>query len=182
MLARVARTGLGAGRGLGLGRALSTSAPSSSSSSSSSGGSGSKAGTSGSGSPASPAPAQVIRLKEFPSSLLGRASPLAVLPLSLATANQKDITAHKISLSIKKFQSHATDSGSAAVQIAVATEKILNMVRHTALHRKDKHSNRGFQIMVARRKKMMKYLKRTNLEQFKLLVSALGLEREASHL
>ena len=38
------------------------------------------------------------------------------------------------------------------------------------------------QIMVARRKKMMKYLKRTNLEQFKLLVSALGLEREASHL
>jgi len=136
---------------------------------------------SGSASASASAPT-TIRLKDFPSSLAARLPPLVATPLSLATANQKEITGHKISLSIKKFQSHATDSGSAAVQIAVATEKILNMVRHTALHKKDKASNRGFQMMVARRKKMMQYLKRTDFEQFKLVVGALNLSREASHL
>ena len=89
---------------------------------------------------------------------------------------------HKISLAMMKFQGHATDCGSAAVQIAVATEKIHNMVRHTAVHKKDRHSNRGFQMMVARRKKMMKYLKNTDLQRFKEVVAQLGLEREASNV
>jgi len=73
-------------------------------------------------------------------------SPNLLPSLSLATANQQQITKHKIGLALKKFQSHATDSGSASVQIAVMTEKILNMARHAAMHKKDKHSNRGFQV------------------------------------
>lgn len=124
--------------------------------------------------------APTIRLRDFPAHL--NVATNVALPISLATANQKEITEYKIGLCIKKFQMHVTDSGSAAVQIAVATEKILNMARHSAMHKKDKHSNRGFQMMVARRKKMMIYLKRTDLQKFKETVIALKLEREASHL
>ena len=125
-------------------------------------------------------PSSTIRIKQFPSNL--KVPSMAAIPISLGTACQKDITSYKVSLAFQKFQKHVTDSGSPTVQIAVATEKILNMARHTAVHRKDKHSNRGFQMMVARRKKMMKYLKRTDFQTFKETVAALGLEKEASHI
>jgi len=106
-----------------------------------------------------------------------------VLPsISLATASQKEITSFKIGQAINRFKLHATDAGSAQVQIAVMTEKILNMARHMTMHKKDKHSNRGFQMLAARRKKMMSYLKRTNLEKFKSVIKALGLEREGQHV
>ena len=121
-----------------------------------------------------------IRIKNFPTDL--PVQPAARVPLSLATANQKEITGHKVALSIKRFQAHATDVGSPSVQIAVATEKIINLARHLTMHKKDKHSNRGFQMLTARRKSMMQYLKRKDLAKFKETVSALGLDKEASHI
>jgi len=121
-----------------------------------------------------------IRIKNFPADL--PVQPAVRAPLSLATANQKEITGHKVALSIKRFQAHATDVGSPSVQIAVATEKIINLARHLTMHKKDKHSNRGFQMLTARRKSMMQYLKRRDLSKFKETVSALGLDKEASHI
>jgi small subunit ribosomal protein S15 len=106
-----------------------------------------------------------------------------VMPaMSLATANNKEIVDYKKSLAVSKFRKHETDTGSAAVQIAVMTEDVLNLARHALVHKKDKHTQRGYQILLARRKKMMQYLKRTNLEQFKATVIALGLENEAKNL
>lgn len=107
---------------------------------------------------------------------------LSNIPLSLRTANQSEITKHKIELAVEKFKLHSSDTGSAPVQIAVMTEKIHNMARHFTQHKKDKHSARGFQILVARRKKMMQYLKRYDFEAFKSTIISLGLQKEASHL
>mmetsp|Transcript_16144 Transcript_16144/g.16276 ORF Transcript_16144/g.16276 Transcript_16144/m.16276 type:complete len:150 (-) Transcript_16144:78-527(-) len=102
--------------------------------------------------------------------------------LSLATANQKEITNAKINASILKYQSHSIDSGSAPVQIAVMTEKILNLARHFAVHRKDNHSRRGFEMLISRRRRMMQYLKRKDVVKFKETVISLGLQKEAGHL
>lgn len=107
----------------------------------------------------------------------------SVLPaFSLATASNMEVVQHKKSLAVAKFKAHSTDTGSAPVQIAVMTEKILNLAKHAIAHKKDKHSIRGYQILLARRKKMMKYLKRKDFELFKETVTALGLEKEASHI
>jgi small subunit ribosomal protein S15 len=66
---------------------------------------------------------------------------------SLATANQEEITAHRISLAIAKYKKHDSDTGSAIVQLAVMTEKIYNLARHFAMHKKDKAGGRGFQVI-----------------------------------
>ena len=62
------------------------------------------------------------------------------------------------------------------------TEKVMNLARHHSMHKKDKLSNRGFQILIARRRKMMQYLKRTDIKEFDRVVKLLGLEKEASNL
>lgn len=106
-----------------------------------------------------------------------------ILPaFSIATASNMEVVQHKKSLAVAKFKAHHTDTGSAPVQIAVMTEKILNLAKHAIAHKKDKHSIRGYQILLARRKKMMKYLKRKDFELFKETVSELGLEKDASHI
>lgn len=102
--------------------------------------------------------------------------------ISLATANSKDILQYKKSIALENYKSHDTDTGSAPVQIAVMTEKLMNLARHALQHKKDKSSIRGYQILLARRKKMMSYLKRTNIELFKETVAKVGLEKEAKHV
>ena len=106
-----------------------------------------------------------------------------VMPaVSLSTAANQEIVQHKKSLAVTKYRKHATDTGSAPVQIATMTEDVLNLARHALQHKKDKHSMRGYQILLARRKKMMIYLKRKDLQSFKETVAALGLENEAKNI
>lgn len=138
-----------------------------------------KAPKAGSPSPITPIldPA-AIRLRDFPATPPGA----YMVPLTLQTASNKEIVQHRVNLALAAFQQHKTDSGSASVQIAVATEKILNMARHCTLFKKDKHSARGFAMMVSRRKKMMRYLKHSDLPTFKSTVARLKLEKEASHV
>ena len=102
-------------------------------------------------------------------------------PVSLATASQKEITKFKVNLAIQKIQQHSLDTGSAPVQIAVMTEQVMSLARHFTVHKKDKHSQRGFQILLARRRKMMKYLKKYDFNLYQKTVKSLGLEKEASH-
>lgn len=102
--------------------------------------------------------------------------------ISLATANQKEITKFKIRQKVEQLQQHKLDTGSSSVQIAVMTEKIINMTRHFAANRKDKGSTRSFQILVARRRKMMQYLKRKDFLTFTKTVALLNLQKEASQL
>jgi small subunit ribosomal protein S15 len=76
---------------------------------------------------------------------------------------------------IEKFQSHKTDNGSTSVQIALITERILYLTEHLKVNRKDFHSRRGLIHLVSQRKKLLSYLKKTDLKAFEIIVKELGL-------
>lgn len=76
---------------------------------------------------------------------------------------------------IQKYQLHPTDRGSAPVQIALLTERINYLTDHFRAHKKDHHSRRGLLMMVGKRRRMLEYLKRTDLERYRQLIEDLGL-------
>lgn len=76
---------------------------------------------------------------------------------------------------IQKYQLHETDRGSAPVQIALLTERINDLTDHFRQHKKDHHSRRGLLMMVGKRRRMLEYLKRTDLERYRQLIEDLGL-------
>lgn len=76
---------------------------------------------------------------------------------------------------IKKYQTHEGDVGSAPVQIALLTARINDLRSHFDSHKKDHHSRRGLLKMVGRRRRLLEYLKRTDLERYKGLIEDLGL-------
>lgn len=76
---------------------------------------------------------------------------------------------------IKKYQLHEEDRGSAPVQVALLTARINELRKHFDQHKKDHHSRRGLLKMVGRRRRLLEYLKRTDLERYRGLISDLGL-------
>ncbi|MEX0598774.1 MAG: 30S ribosomal protein S15 [Candidatus Paceibacterota bacterium] len=76
---------------------------------------------------------------------------------------------------ISKFQIHQEDSGSSPVQIALITERILYLTEHLKENRKDFHTRKGLIHLVSQRKKLLAYLKRTDLNLFEKTVKELGL-------
>lgn len=69
------------------------------------------------------------------------------------------------------------DTGSPEVQIAVFTAKIENLKEHLQEHKKDNHSRRGIMLMVAKRRKLLNYLKRKNPEKFEEVITKLGIRK-----
>ena len=78
---------------------------------------------------------------------------------------------------IEKYRVHEKDTGSAEVQIAILTEEIGQLTEHLKKHQKDNHSRRGLLGMVARRKKLLDYLKEENIRKYNALIKKLGLKR-----
>jgi len=76
---------------------------------------------------------------------------------------------------IKKYQLHEEDRGSAPVQVALLTARINDLRSHFDNHKKDHHSRRGLLKMVGRRRRLLEYLKRTDLEMYRGLIADLGL-------
>lgn len=76
---------------------------------------------------------------------------------------------------LKKYAEHGTDTGSAKVQVAVLTERINYLTDHFRTHPKDHHSRQGLLKMVGRRRRLLEYMKRTDLEGYRKLVQDLGL-------
>ncbi len=76
---------------------------------------------------------------------------------------------------IKKYQIHDTDRGSAPVQVAILTARINDLRNHFNAHKKDHHSRRGLLKMVGRRRRLLEYLKRENVAQYRELIADLGL-------
>ncbi len=75
------------------------------------------------------------------------------------------------------FQLHDKDTGSADVQVAILTERINHLTQHLASHSKDHSTRRGLLKMVARRRKLLDYLKLTANERYLKLLKSLGLRR-----
>ncbi len=78
---------------------------------------------------------------------------------------------------IEKYRINKSDSGSPEVQVALLSQRILQLTEHLKTHRKDFHSTRGLLSMVARRRKMIKYLKDRSPERYKTLIQSLGIRR-----
>jgi small subunit ribosomal protein S15 len=76
---------------------------------------------------------------------------------------------------IQKHRAHENDTGSAKVQVAVLTERIKYLEDHFHQHKKDHHSRRGLLKMVGKRKRLLNYLRRTDIETYRKLVQDLGL-------
>jgi small subunit ribosomal protein S15 len=76
---------------------------------------------------------------------------------------------------LKKNRRHDTDTGSPEVQVTVLTERIKYLDDHFRSHAKDHHSRQGLLKMVGQRKRLLEYLKRTNLGAYRKLIDELGL-------
>ena len=78
---------------------------------------------------------------------------------------------------IEQFKTHEGDTGSPEVQIALLSERINGLTDHFKTHQKDHHSRRGLLTMVARRRKLLNYLKDRSPERYQALIQSLGIRR-----
>ena len=69
------------------------------------------------------------------------------------------------------------DTGSAEVQIALLTARINELTEHLRMHKKDHHSRRGLLMLVGKRRRLLGYLQRTDLDRYRALIKELGLRR-----
>jgi small subunit ribosomal protein S15 len=78
---------------------------------------------------------------------------------------------------VAKFGENDKDTGASEAQIALLTERIGQLTEHCKRFKKDKSSQRGLLILVGQRRRMLKYLQRTNLESYRSLIKELGLRK-----
>jgi small subunit ribosomal protein S15 len=78
---------------------------------------------------------------------------------------------------VTQFGSSEADTGSTRVQVALLTEQINDLTEHLRTHAKDHHSRRGLLRLVGRRRRLLNYMQRSNLEGYRSLVRELGLRK-----
>ena len=78
---------------------------------------------------------------------------------------------------IKEFATKKDDTGSPEVQVAILTERIVNLTEHLKTHKKDFHSRRGLLMMVGQRRRLLDYVKNKEAARYENLVKRLGLRR-----
>ena len=78
---------------------------------------------------------------------------------------------------IEANRTHATDTGSPEVQIAILTARINELNEHLKVHKNDKHSQRGLLKMVGQRRRLLHYLQRKDIERYRAAVAANGLRK-----
>ncbi len=78
---------------------------------------------------------------------------------------------------IEIFKTHETDTGSPEVQIALLSERINYLTDHFKTHKKDHHSRRGLLKLVGQRRRLLDYLKRKDIDRYRVVIERLGLRR-----
>src|SRR5437763_14391821 len=81
---------------------------------------------------------------------------------------------------VRKHGLHDRDTGSSRVQVALLTERINSLNEHFRVHAKDFHGQRGLLRMVSRRRRLLEYLKRTDLAKYRQLIDELGLRHQVA--
>ena len=89
--------------------------------------------------------------------------------MALSTTVKKEI--------VEKFQREGGDTGSTEVQVALLSANIVELTQHMQTHKHDYHSRRGLLGMVNKRRKLLTYLKRKNVQRYRDLISQLGLRK-----
>jgi small subunit ribosomal protein S15 len=77
----------------------------------------------------------------------------------------------------RQFGNDEKDTGNTRVQVALLTERINELTQHLRVHSKDHHSRRGLLMLVGRRRRLLNYMQRSNLEGYRELIRELGLRR-----
>ena len=78
---------------------------------------------------------------------------------------------------IETYKTHASDTGSPEVQIALLTHRIQQLTEHFKVFKKDHHSRRGLLMLVARRRRLLDYLKSRSPERYVKIIQSLGIRR-----
>ena len=78
---------------------------------------------------------------------------------------------------IKEYATHEGDTGSPEVQIAVLSRRIKDLTEHLKEHKHDHHTRRGLMAMVGRRRRMLGYLQKVDIERYRSLIERLGLRK-----
>ncbi len=78
---------------------------------------------------------------------------------------------------IAEHRTHPTDTGSPEVQIALLTDRITHLTEHLKSHKKDHHSRRGLLMLVGRRRRLLDYVKKNDVERYRSIIAKLGLRR-----
>jgi len=78
---------------------------------------------------------------------------------------------------IENYKLHDGDTGSPEVQIAILTERINHLNEHLKIHKKDHHSRRGLLKMVGKRRGLLNYLQKKDIERYRAIVAKLGLRK-----
>ncbi len=87
----------------------------------------------------------------------------------LTAENKKEI--------IEKFKLHNNDTGSPEVQIALLSNRIKYLTDHFKVHKKDHHSRRGLLKLVGQRRRLLNYLKKSDVERYRIIIKELGIRK-----
>ncbi|MDR2508668.1 MAG: 30S ribosomal protein S15 [Candidatus Ancillula sp.] len=89
--------------------------------------------------------------------------------MSLETIKKQEI--------IKEYATNANDTGSPEVQIALLSERIKELTEHLKTHKHDHHSRRGLLLLVGKRRRLLDYLTRKDIERYRSIIKKLGIRR-----
>lgn len=78
---------------------------------------------------------------------------------------------------IEKYKKHDSDTGSPEVQIGLLTHRITYLTEHLKIHKKDHHSRRGLLMLVGKRRRLLNYVKRNDVQRYRSIIETLGLRR-----
>ncbi|BBO76457.1 30S ribosomal protein S15 [Desulfosarcina widdelii] len=78
---------------------------------------------------------------------------------------------------IEKYKKHDSDTGSPEVQIGLLTHRITYLTEHLKVHKKDHHSRRGLLMLVGKRRRLLNYVKRNDVQRYRSIIETLGLRR-----
>ena len=78
---------------------------------------------------------------------------------------------------VDQFKLHQKDTGSPEVQIALLSKRIVSLTDHFKIHKKDHHSRRGLLKLVGQRRRLLNYLKRTEVKRYKNVIKELGIRK-----
>lgn len=78
---------------------------------------------------------------------------------------------------VESFRIHEKDTGSSEVQIALLTERILELTQHMRIHKQDFHTQRGLRKLVGQRRRQLAYLNKSNVERYRTVIARLGLRK-----
>jgi small subunit ribosomal protein S15 len=91
------------------------------------------------------------------------------ISMALTAAQKKDI--------LSEYGLHETDTGSPEAQVALLTKRITDLTEHLKEHKHDHHSRRGLLLLVGRRRRLLKYVAKVDINRYRALIERLGLRR-----